>query len=373
MAIVVSDMYQRHNIFIAGIILVALSTASSIYMLFLQGVEQGRLRMLVESSAIEDRMGGVFNMMNDFPGSAGKDMLFLRSISSISDLTLNFSGESWRLAHEDLQQFIERNAAYDEIHIHVPSCMFTVRRISDEDGNTDCDKPNGAEENVISHVSVLPQGGVYVSPLVPYTRKIHGNESTIPVILYGTKISAPNSKGGIIIAVIDANYFLEDVRRLKREGESIFLLSADGSYIANPDTIKEKSNGGAWNFNSDFPDVPKNILSDPSIRQFRTKDKLFTFMRITPTANNFALYDNHEKSDASSAVGAISVEKINDSYWIMTAVSDVEHSPIWWLDASYLMAVAIIFVANSLIVAFMYIALFPTRTLSDLFNKRIET
>ncbi len=331
-------------------------------MLFLQGGERERLRTFVESSAVEERLSGVFATMNDFPGSAGKDMLFLRSLSSVSALYDNFTSSSWRSAQEDLQQFIERNTAYDEIHMHTSLCMFSVRRVRDEDGSTSCDTASGSLEDAIAHTGGLSQGSVYVSPLVSYTHKVKGKDSTIPAILYSTKVvSAPGSKeDGVIVAVIDANYFLEDIRRLKREGESVFLLNTDGSYIANPDTTKEKLAGGTGNFYADFSAIPNGTLLDPKVRQFETNDKLFTFMRITPTTNNFALYDSTKEGDSAG-------------YWIMAAVSEKTNPGLWWLGTSYITTIAIILLTHLLVVIFMYIALFPTKTLRNLFHHEQET
>jgi len=350
-------MYKQYHLFLLGTAFIALSAITAILMVLFQGGERERLRTFVESSAIEERLGSVFAAMNDFPGSAGKDMLTLRSLSSVLAFYGHAATLPWRDAHDDLQQFIDRNAAYDEINVYSSFCMFAVRRIQEENGNTSCISPNKVLQDAIAHTSALQQGSVYVSPLVSYARTVKGKESVIPAILYGTKVSALGSASGVIIAVIDANYFLEDVRQLKREGESVFLLNADGSYIANPDATKEKLAGGAANFYTDFPAIRIDTLLNPDMRRFETSDKIFTFMRITPTADNFALYDNAASSSPKSA-------QYGNSYWIMAAVSDkTNQGGAWWLGTAYLATIAIILLAHVLVLAFLYIVFFPTKTL----------
>lgn len=337
----------RYHIFIACVLFVALTAALAIFSISSQYRETYRLRQYVSVNAVEERLSGVFAAMNDFPGSAGKDMLFLRTLSSVSGLYGNFKAETWRLAHEDIRQFIERNVAYDEVHLHASPCMFTARRVSEEKGDTSCVSPSPIVDDAITHTLDLPQGSVYVSPLVPYTRTVQGNESTIPAILYGTRVSTQGSQDGVIVAVVNANYFLEEVRRLKRPGETVYLVNTDGSYIAHPESGKEMVSGGTANFYEDFPAVSPGTLSDKDAQMLNAKDTLFTFKRITPTASNFALY---EKSAGDVADAA---------YWILVAVSEKNLSGNWFFSLPYLVTIGIVGIAHALVVLLLFAVLFP--------------
>lgn len=337
----------RYHIFIASALFVALSAALALVSISSQYRETYRLRQYVSVNAVEGRLSGVFAAMNDFPGSAGKDMLFLRTLSSISELYSNFKVETWRLAHGDIQQFIERNVAYDEMHLHASPCMFTARRVSEEKGDTSCVSPNPIIDNAITHTLDLPQGSVYVSPLVAYTRSVLGKEHTIPAILYGTRVSTPGSEDGVIVAVVNANYFLEEVRRLKRPGETVYLVNTDGSYIAHPESGKEMVSGGTANFYEDFPAVSPGTLSDKDVQMLNAKDTFFTFKRITPTASNFALY---EKSSGDVA---------DATYWVLVAVSEKNLSGNWFFSLPCLVIIGIVGSAHALVIVLVFFMLFP--------------
>lgn len=340
-------MNTRYRIFLYGIVLIVASALISFVSLFSQFKETARLKHYVAASAIEERLGGVFTAINDFPGSAGKDMLFLRSLSSIAIFYNEFSVAQWRRAHADLQQFIDRNTAYDEIHIHAPVCTFTVRRVSDESGDTACVSPGDMLGDTVAETHKLKDGSVYVSPLVPYTRKIEGKDSTIPAVMYGTRVSAQGSEDGIAVAVVNANYFLEEIRRLRREGEAVYLVATDGSYLAHPERGKERMEGGNANFYEDYPGAPAGILSDASARRIEANDKVFTFLRITPTASNFALYDDEDPVQ-------------DGRLWVIVAVSDHVGQGAWWLSTIFLASAGALLLIHALVVVFLRMALFPT-------------
>lgn len=287
--------------------------------------------------------------MNDFPGSAGKDMLFLRSLSSVAALYTDPPLASWRNAHQDLQQFLDRNSAYEALYVHVDTsidCTFEVKRTTKEGGNTSCSDPDGIIEHTLKKVQILPHGSVYVSPLSPYT--MDSDEKKIPALLYGTRVSAPGTKDGAIVAVVNANYFLEEVRRLARPGEAVYLVNTDGSYIAHPESGKEMIAGGMANFYEDFRPVSAGTLSDGSVRTFDAGGSIFTFKRITPTASNFALYDGAKKADVSG-------------YWVLVAVSEKNASGRWFFSLPYLITVGVIVVAHLLVIALLFLVLFPRK------------
>lgn len=337
---------NRYYILIVCTLFVVLSGVLTLFSISSQYRETYRLHNYVETSAVEERLSGAFAAMNDFPGSAGKDMLFLRSLSSITDFYNDFSVATWRRTHEDIQQFIDRNIAYDEVHLHAPTCMITARRVSEERGNTSCSSHNPTIDNAVTRTLALPQGSVYVSPLVAYTRTVLGEKSTIPAILYGTRVSTPGSEEGVAIAVIHADYFLEEIRRLKRSGETVYLVHTNGAYIAHPEREKELIAGGTANFYQDYPSVPSGMLSDQSVRSFESDSFMFTFERITATASNFVLYDGVDQ-DATTG------------YWVLVAVSENNAAGFWFLSIPYLVTVLIVGIAHALVILLLFTVLFP--------------
>lgn len=333
----------RDYIFIVCALFVALSGALALFSISSQYRETSRLRNYMEASRVEERLSGVFAAMNDFPGSAGKDMLFLRTLSSVSDLYENFRAETWRRTHADIQQFIDRNIAYDEVHLHAPICMFTARRVSEERGDTSCSSHNPTVDDAVTHTLALSQGSVYISPLVAYTRTVLDKKSTIPAIFYGTRVSAPGNTGdGVAIAVVNANYFLEEIRRLKRPGEAVYLVHTDGSYIAHPESEKEVIAGGTANFYEDFPAVPAGTLSDEFVQTFDTGAFTFTLKRITSTASNFALYDG---ADQGKSTG----------YWVLVAVSEKQVVGNWFFSLPYLVTMGIVGIAHVLVIVLLLV------------------
>lgn len=338
-------MITRYHIFIVCALFLVLSAVLALFSISSQYRETYRLREYVSTSAVEERLSGVFVAMNDFPGSAGKDILFLHTLSSVTELYSDFSVEMWRRTHEDVQQFIERNVAYDEVYLHAPVCMFTVRRASEESGDTLCSSYNKIMDEVVTRTLELPQGSVYISPLIAYTRRVKNEESTIPAILYGTRISAQGSDDGVVVVAVNTDYFLEEVRRLARPSEVVYLVNTDGSYIAHPEREQEIISGGTANFYDDFP-IPAGALSNESLRTLETDGFSFTFMRITPTASNFALYND---ADQDSGTG----------YWVLVAVSEKNIAGHWLFSAPYLTTVLIVGIAHALVVLLLFAVLFP--------------
>lgn len=195
-----------------------------------------------------------------------------------------------------------------------------------------CSAASSAISRVIGKASLLSPGEMYISPLALY--------ESAPVIFYAAPIDAEND----IVSVIDADYFLEEIRRLARDGETVFLLDGNGSYLAHPDRLKEKLAGGKDNFYRDFPAIPNNALSDINMQRFETERDVFTFWRIYPTQSNFALYKGANK---------IKENEPNDSYWVMAAVSKKPIENAWWRNPSRLAAVAAVVLAHFIVMALL--------------------
>src|SRR3989339_347120 len=69
----------------------------------------------------------------------------------------------------------------------------------------------------------------------------------------------------------------------------IFLVDSEGYYLSNPDADKEFafSFGNNYNFYNDYPEISKETLTDFKIRDFESKDLVFSFRHIY--SNNYSL------------------------------------------------------------------------------------
>ncbi len=346
--------YHFHILLIVCVVILC-SCGFMVTIVSLQYHERQELRALIDSSVVEDRLSGIFSTLNDFPGSASKDMLFLRSLSSISELfdTNAFSRGAWRAAHEDIQQFIDRNSAYAGIAVYLDTlgCVVLIGKVRDDAGNVSCNPPEGILNDMFDVLPTLPAGTVHVFPLTTFSHSTKLTTSPIPALLYGTALSAPGSAKGGVVGVVDANYFLEEIRRLKREGETVYLLNADGSYLAHPDSHKEKLSGGTANFYQDYPSIPSGVLMDTEHRHLETDDAAFTFLRITPAISNFVLYNP----------GDITQEGKGNHYWVLAAVSEKYLASNWFVESSYAISIIVLLVVHATLLACAYLILAPTR------------
>lgn len=359
-----------HPIFALALLVVVVSCAVSIGAITTRSAQIASMRQTLSRDAIDGRLANAFAELNDFPGSAGKDILFLRTLSSVGNL---HNAEEWdepilRAASADFGNFMKNNEAYKELYFIRKSngCAVRVKRVlnattsaqaglpatalslnkeavgrwqsgADISSGTPCDKIPPAISAAYAPAHSLSLGEMYISPLTLY----YG----APVFVYTT----PVNDNCIIVSVVDANYFLEDIRRLARDGESIFLLDENGSYMAHYDRSKEKLFGGTGNFYNDFSDVAGGVLSDVNARRIETKKETFTFLRIYPTESNFALYEG-----ANKLLG----EKQRKKYfWVMASVSQRVHGSAWWLEGSYLAPALAVVVLHALVIVFFYFSL----------------
>lgn len=337
-------LFKLHHIFIFSASVIALSGVLALLSISSQYRETHTLRDYMATSATEERLSGVFAVINNFPGSAGMDMLFLRGLSSVTELYGDFSTGQKKRVYEDIQQFIDQNIAYDEVYVDMPICTFAVRRTNENQRDMSCISRNPIVNDAITRTRELPYGSVYISPLVAYTRDEGDGTDVIPAILYGTKISTDEGPSSAIVAVVNAEYFLEEVRRLERPGERVYLVNTDGSYIAHSEPAREFMVGSAANFYDDFPKVQAKTLSDKNIRTLEAGENVFIFKRITPTASNFALYDGQ-------------VGHQDNRYWVLVAVSEKSTTGHWFLSPAYITTSIVIVVTH----AFAILVLFLVR------------
>lgn len=315
---------SRHTLFLGFAVIAAVSALVSTMALSFQYAEIGKLTRANTLSTIEERLKGVFTAINNFPGSAGQELLFLRNLS----------------CPEDFEHFLANTDAYQALYLFDSDngCALKIDagRLASGEAAADCGRVPEVVLTALERARGLAADAMYISPLVLY-------ENT-PSLLYATV--RPDQ--AVVVSVIDADYFLEEVRRLTRTGEAVYLVSRDGGYLAHPEHDNEKLAGGDANFYRDFPAVPGGALDDPALGRFETDSRLFMFWRIYPSASNFALYEG-----ASAVYGA---EHASENYWVMTVVSEKLPRQSWWQQTSYLATVTLIVFLHSALAAWLYLA-----------------
>ena len=281
--------YDRQQLILCslgGLAIVA-SLVISILIVSNTASEAVTLRETLWRGAAEARLSRAFSVINDFPGSAGKDLLYLRTLSSeksIHDFLLS------RGVYDAMYRFDTRGA-----------CRVGVTVSEDGEDESGCGPISPDMQMTVERAQMLAPGEVYVSPLM-----LHGKT---PALLYSTVF-----KGEISVSIVHADYFLEDIRRLSRDGEAVFLLQSDGAYLAHAEKTKEKYFGGTTTFYQDFPEVPGDALADVALKRFESDKAIFTFWRIYPTESNFSVYEG-----ANTIFGP---KRSEQYFWVMVAVSE---------------------------------------------------
>lgn len=311
--------------------LIAVSLAISITFIVTRASEADALRQMLWRGAIEERLSRTFTTVSDFPGKTGKDLLYLRTLTQEKDFS-NF------LAHAE---------SYRELYVfdRNGACAMHIGRVERGVRGGGCGSVGAEITKAAERSAALANAQAYLSPLV----LVEG---------VSTLVSGTPTGSGVVVAVIDAEIFLEEVRRLSRLDESVYLLESDGSYLANPDHAKEKLLGGNTTFYQDFRDVPADILADASIKRFETDKAVFTFWRMYPTESNFALYEGANK--------IFGPEREHQYFWVMAAVSEKSHIP--QSGSSNMPAFLILFLTHVAVVALLYF--FMVHEVSPFHNRR---
>lgn len=326
----------KKYIFIIIFTLVIISGAVSVSSVMFRFNESKQMEETLAGDAINRRLEGVFAAMNDFPGSAGKDLLFLHNLSSVQSLHKTDSRTISAALESDFKNFLKNNNQYKDLVFYRKNFNCVMRVSSnDEHSNDLCEEPPSIIANFLKESDPLSLGEVYISPLISYADiSTRDEDRNIPVIVYITPANTDCS----IVSIIDANYFLEEVRRLAREDESVFLLDGDGVYLANADRSQEKFSDGIGNFYKDFPDIQNNALLDTKLRSFETATKRFSFRRIYPTESNFAIYEGTNK--------VFGKERKDEYFWIMAVVSDKITKSFWQSNLLYILIITTIIIAH---------------------------
>lgn len=318
---------SRKTVCVIFVILAAAAALISIVALSSRYAEIEKLSKTNTFSTIDERLEGAFVSVNDFPGSAGKDILFLKTLAR----------------PDDLRHFLEGNDVYAELYLFDARNRCALRLVRDAALASPalCAAVSEHIQEALDRAQTLEAGAVYISPLLMH--------DGAPSLIYAT-----GRHDGYVISVVSADYFLEDIRRLTRDDESIFLLLPSGEYLAHPDPAREGLSGGKGNFYRDFPDAPGGVLDDSGVHRFESASRIFTFWRIYPSTSNFSMYEG------SKAI--YGEEHAKGYFWIMAAVSEKPNARSWWQESFYLMTVGLIVVLHMSLVALAYYMAMRSKT-----------
>lgn len=284
-----------------------------------------------EIDMINQRMISLYFEINSFPRDAGDDILFLSKLSNLRDVADSVEGESRtntiKNLENDFLEFMKGSIAYYQLR-YIDKEGNEIVRV-DYDGNVHKIIPQDELQNkrdryYFSETINLDEGDVFISPLdlnIEHgeleNRGTKENPEYVSVMRYATPVfSGDGTPKGVVISNIYVDYFLEDIRRFQREGESVFLINSNGYYLAHPDREKEFAFmlGGEDNFYNDYSEISKEVLSDFSKKNFRTDDLIFSFKQIYPTAGNFGIHSGSERIFGDDPEG--------NYYWVLVSVSE---------------------------------------------------
>lgn len=336
---------MRYPLVSVVVVLILMMAACSMFLLFLQHQRTGDLEEHALQETMKRRFESVFIALNDFPGSAGNDLLFLRSLSSVEGAASN---DSWSTVYGDLANLLDRNIAYEALLFadNRRNCVVAVRRPHRDGDEVVCTAPDAIISDILEKASVLDPGEVYISPLTTYASLYDiPRQATIPALIYATPVATEGQKAyDFVISVVNAHYFLKQIRWLSRDGEQVFLIDHRGAYLAHQDQNKEKFAGGTANFFEDFPHITADALIDEK-RSAETKHNAFAFWHIHPTVSNFAI-----------SKGA---HKIKETWggeahpWTLVVVSELPENRSWLRDP-YMVGIGGMLLASFLIMILFY-------------------
>lgn len=323
---------------------------------------------------IDQRMHSIFLEINNFPGNAASEIIFLSKLSSFKDAVNNSQGSEIKAngvknIEKDFLEFIKQNSAFYQLR-YIDKNGNEIVRV-DFDGENYKATPKSKLQDkswryYFDKAMSLDEGEVYISPLdlnieneEIENRGTEKNPAYVPVIRYATPVfDKERNKRGIIITNIYADYFLEDIRRFQREGEKVFLINNEGYYLAHPNRSKEF----AFMFDKDdtiykdYTEVFKETLLDFSKRRLETEDYVFSFRHVYPTIGSFEINEGSKKVFKKNSE--------EDFYWILISVSDkkeiekAENN----LKEAYFISMVFSGVIISIIVALVFVLVFNYRS-----------
>lgn len=300
---------KRTLLFLIFILLITSMVSNVIF--FYQQSRQQNIKIKADAlDIIDQRLNTTYSEVNNFPSGAADNLLFLSKLSEFQKITTN-SAEINNIKNDFLEFLNQSEAYYQIIYLNDDG---NVLLMAEFDGKTrqiisdsEKEQKNNSDFYLLKN---LKNGEVYIFPLTL--------ENKIPILKYATPIfdQKTNELKGIILVKVYANYFLDSIRRSKREGEVTYLIDKNGFYLANPDKNKEFGylfENGNNNFFVDYSDVYKDLITKCNKRRQETDEQFFTYRCINPTISNFEIYEGSKTIN----------ENLKDDYqWLLITVTN---------------------------------------------------
>lgn len=327
---ILNRFYDKRLLFCAFLILSIVLFGLIVTNSFITTRELSRVHWTASVDMIDQRLHSIIGEINTFPRTAGNDISFLSSLSSIKEAKI----ES---LEKDFLAFLLENTAYYRLSFIDGEKQ--IRVIAEFDGQ-DYMVTHKAPKDLynfawIEKMDRLTAGEVFISEI----KIIIVQGQDVPIINYAAPVYTDDQKKlGLIVGSVYADYFLDDIRAAQREGELVFLVDNHGNYLAHPDSQREFGNllGHNRNFQNDYSDIAKDILNFPEKRTITSNSQVFSTRAIYPTKGSFALYKAAEKIEKNSD---------NAYYWMLISVTDKKYLQS---NVSDLINEAVIFVSLSL-------------------------
>lgn len=282
---------------------------------------------------IDQRISSLLFEINIFPQDIGDDLIFLSKISCLKKI-INSEKDSALLDEgikglkNDFLNFMKGSEVYYHVRYIDETGQEIVRVDYSKIGReviSEDELQNKASRYYFKDAMKLKKEEVYISELdlnlengEIENRGTEENPRYVPVIRTATNVfNEANESKGILVINVYADYFLDDIRRSQREGETVVLVNPEGYYLAHPEGKKEFSfmfENRDYNIYTDYLELPEDIFFDFDKRRYETEDRIFSFKRVHPTLGDFVIHRGSE------SVHGENPEK--EYFWILVTITD---------------------------------------------------
>lgn len=272
--------------------------------------------------SIDDRIDLLSTSINLVPRGVSDDLLFLTQLSSLERVVETQTLERQSLFENDLFAFLNENTIYYTIEYWNEDGEFIMgasfdREKAYRDTFTHLSSVEGLQEH-FDRIRVLDPGDVYVSPVI-LTRRENTSDVGMPVLYYGTPVIQKGEMKGVLVALVYADYFLDNVRNASYGEESIFLVDREGQYLAHHNRENEFGfiTGSGISLFTHYPGIAERLLVRDRDRHIEYEEKIITMRHIHPTISSFEVHRGAEK-----VFGENSYDR---HFWVLVSVSDMSH------------------------------------------------
>jgi HAMP domain-containing protein len=227
------------------------------------------------TAKLNDKVHLISFEIEDFLKNVSNDLFYLRDSVSLRTLIGDNSPPSFddtrtfkKNIEIDFLAFSKHKKIYHQIRFIDATGMEIIRvdRNRDESSVVAKDRlQNKKKRYYFADTAKMSNGQLMISPLDLNRERGKVEEPLRPVIRYGTPVYNKNNQfKGIVLFNVMADKFLQLVRE-KKKGYEIYFIDNNGYYYSHKNTQKEWGaetdlNTGE-NFNTDFPEAAKQIIS----------------------------------------------------------------------------------------------------------------